>query len=590
MALEKDQSLVINLGEVVNTRLTAYSKTVTAIRAKQDADFSSQVTQEGLSNAQQASYWQAQLDKEKSSDYPDETRIQELQTNVDNQGELARYQKYQDKYNSDFDSYKSGKESIDQAISDIQDALSNSNLSQDHKDSLQSSLTTLTEQKFSNDQQIIQNNITLATNDQSVPVLNSILQDLQDKQMSAQAGGDSKVASDYGVQIQGVKSSIATVSANKAMSDMSLKVLNSGSNSVQKLSMLSDLVGSADSSNPVNIGGTIYPSAQAYWQAQQNSYISGNGSGIFKDFMGDLSTEINNKVTALTGASKNGALSVTDMLNVKNIFTTLSQQQNIQPYLPQLTALQTSTMSNIAITTANAILDEYDKNIGTEGVYKTALNNLDNLQQITGIDQTSNINKLQKAEATNTENVISKESATNDRQQNFSPAQIAALKENGVSDEDIGLMQLGKKAVPSTLKTSVETPAVKTDIPKPTDVPKNDSQTTTQPPVDLNAIQQQIATLQKQADALRIKQTTQPTQTSSQPTQNPVQPTQPVSQPIQPATTSQPTSTQQKTYTVVKGDTLSAIAQKFGTTVDALAASNKIADKNKIQIGQQLTY
>ena len=41
-----------------------------------------------------------------------------------------------------------------------------------------------------------------------------------------------------------------------------------------------------------------------------------------------------------------------------------------------------------------------------------------------------------------------------------------------------------------------------------------------------------------------------------------------------------------KTYTVVKGDTLSKIAKKYGTTVDTLVKLNGIQNKNLINIGQ----
>ena len=41
-------------------------------------------------------------------------------------------------------------------------------------------------------------------------------------------------------------------------------------------------------------------------------------------------------------------------------------------------------------------------------------------------------------------------------------------------------------------------------------------------------------------------------------------------------------------YTVKSGDTLSGIANKFGTTVEALVASNGIKNKNRIYVGQVL--
>lgn len=42
------------------------------------------------------------------------------------------------------------------------------------------------------------------------------------------------------------------------------------------------------------------------------------------------------------------------------------------------------------------------------------------------------------------------------------------------------------------------------------------------------------------------------------------------------------------TYKVKKGDTLSKIAEKYGTTVTRLASINQIANVNKISVGQVL--
>ncbi|MBP5495234.1 MAG: LysM peptidoglycan-binding domain-containing protein [Lachnospiraceae bacterium] len=43
-------------------------------------------------------------------------------------------------------------------------------------------------------------------------------------------------------------------------------------------------------------------------------------------------------------------------------------------------------------------------------------------------------------------------------------------------------------------------------------------------------------------------------------------------------------------YTVVAGDTLSAIAEKFGTTVDYLAQKNGIKNPDYIIVGQVIVY
>lgn len=55
------------------------------------------------------------------------------------------------------------------------------------------------------------------------------------------------------------------------------------------------------------------------------------------------------------------------------------------------------------------------------------------------------------------------------------------------------------------------------------------------------------------------------------------------------ATTPPPPAAGAQTYTVRPGDTLSAIAERYGTTVDALSQANGIANPNEIEVGQVLT-
>lgn len=54
------------------------------------------------------------------------------------------------------------------------------------------------------------------------------------------------------------------------------------------------------------------------------------------------------------------------------------------------------------------------------------------------------------------------------------------------------------------------------------------------------------------------------------------------------ATSQQTTTTTEQTYTVKSGDTLSEIAQKYGTTYQALAEKNNISNPNLIYVGQIL--
>lgn len=72
-------------------------------------------------------------------------------------------------------------------------------------------------------------------------------------------------------------------------------------------------------------------------------------------------------------------------------------------------------------------------------------------------------------------------------------------------------------------------------------------------------------------------------------TARPVGSTQPAtaSEPPSPVTSSQPASSG-GTYKIKSGDTLSAIAARFGTTVKVLVSLNHISDPSKIHVGQVL--
>jgi LysM repeat protein len=86
-----------------------------------------------------------------------------------------------------------------------------------------------------------------------------------------------------------------------------------------------------------------------------------------------------------------------------------------------------------------------------------------------------------------------------------------------------------------------------------------------------------------------VSPTTEPTSTpvpTASPTPDPTPvPATPVPTPD---STPAPTPAPQRTYVVAEGDTLAAIAERFGTSVGAVQAANGIDDPNEIVIGQVL--
>lgn len=88
-----------------------------------------------------------------------------------------------------------------------------------------------------------------------------------------------------------------------------------------------------------------------------------------------------------------------------------------------------------------------------------------------------------------------------------------------------------------------------------------------------------------------VRPSPSPTPTNSptpEPTPQPTPPPTPAPTPMPTVAATPAPPPAQTTYVVQQGDTLAAIAQRFGTTVAAIQAANGIADPNEIIVGQVL--
>jgi LysM repeat protein len=96
-----------------------------------------------------------------------------------------------------------------------------------------------------------------------------------------------------------------------------------------------------------------------------------------------------------------------------------------------------------------------------------------------------------------------------------------------------------------------------------------------------------VLTTPSAAPTARPRATGTPSPTPSPSPTATASPTPVVTPPPTPAPTPTPAPPQTR-YVVQSGDTLAAIAQRFGTTVEALQAANGIADPDDIRVGQVL--
>lgn len=574
MAVERIEQFTLDLSSLVNLNLTEFSKIQNAIMTKDEADFARKVSDEGLSYDDQLSYYQSKLSQQQDKTYPNQSYISSIKNQISNLKNLSRYQKYRDTYTTDYTAYKQGKLSLDNFINYVQQAISQeTNIN--NRNSMSDTLLQLQQQKVSDGNQMLNNQIALAENDKSVDSLNSIVASIQSKRMEAMTSGNADLVSNYDVMIQSANQQINSINAENKMNAMDFQILQQGSSSVQKLDMLNNVANSANKTAPVFINGVKYNSESDYWNIQKNNYLSGSGSGFFSNFLTEFSNEQKNQISVLAANSNNGAVPFSNLQSIVSNVNGVLNRADIQPYAAMANAIKTDILDTVAHVNSAAILDEYTR---IED-YQMAVNNLNNLQSLTGINQSSNITGLvQKA---GTENI----KQAQDIAAGYSGGKISPETAVSTSPENLAKIVSGEGAI---LKTKPIVPPIQT-------TPQTVQEQAT-------TVQTNLTDLQKQQTALKQYGLTNTNQLIKDSSGNyvPQKTTVAVSTPTPPLaptpTPSQPVNTSPvltKSHKVASGDTASKIAAQYKITVAELQKANPqyaqfVKNPNYIQAGWSL--
>lgn len=516
------------LGDSLDAFVTNLSNAFKTQLASRNADkelaFNTAVVEQGLSLEDQLSFRQDQL-KEVSDDPSERTR---LKTEITSLKERITQQDYKDDYLGKLTDYQTGASSIDSLIGWLTEQQANTT-DPTILDSIATSLSDANQKKFDLSKQILSDQTNYALNDKSDAVLSSQIAKVTTAKNKALIAGDDASAASYDLQIQALS---AAKTQNGIQNDIAqLGVLSStgGMTSIGLLDSLNTKISGSSTTGAITVGGVTYNSAKDFWTYKRDSYLSdSSGNGFFPS----LSTEIKNNLNVLS--SKN-TLDTSGISTQSNIFNTIAARPELANYQTQIAlykqnAIQTGT-DLLANTINNTFLQDYDVNkaVASLGTLKNLGGNVDDTltkvlvkNSTTKTDQVQGI--LQSAQQLmQADPTLTPEAAV--------AQALGAGAGTVISPKDTAGKTEGQIAT-DAVKTSVAGSG--TNDPRTTAVPPTTPGTT--PPVG-----------------------TPPTTPTPAPTTN--------------------------THTIVSGETLSGIAQKYGTTTQALAQLNGIADPNKIAAG-----
>lgn len=561
----------ISLASVVDSTILSVRAVRAVEQAKKESDFQ-QAVADGMSYAAQVDFRNKQLTDENASSFTDSKYVSTLTDSISSLKKLSRFQIYRAKYQVSLADLSSGKITAQQHLSMLQDQIGQT-LDPDLQEEIQGEITTATTAVKNYNDTILSNDIKRAQNDGSAGILNSTIQEVQDKKSIASLNGNQEEVSAYDNTLTVLKGQLGTVQIEDAMNSAQVTSITKGLGAFQKIDVLNSYIANADPSVPVTVGNKRYSSAQDFWSQLRDGYIAGSGTGVWGDMFSELSTYYQSTVNA--AVARDGYATTMTLDSIKNSLESVKNKPEFQPYLERIATLESNALAYGFQSTSKAIVER----AAFSGDFKTANDQLLTFEKKYGID--AEAPRLQLANELTTQALNQKVDPT------------AMLKETGLS--------------PDTFITPTTTPTANPLVPAPltpnTPASAGGGSHTVTSGDSLSKIAAQNNTTVAKLIELNPQYKAnpnliQPGQSVALPGSGGTTPsaiTPPVVTPVTPKVTV-PTSApapvaapaSSSGHVVVSGDTLSGIAAKNNTTVANLVALNPqyASNPNLIGVGQ----
>lgn len=450
MAYIKNKIYSYNIGNVIQNAVVATRNVKMAEQAKKESDFQLAIADGTMSYDAQLEYRKQQLIEEKDSPFPDPEYQKTIETSIANLGKLNRYQKYRTKYQTSLTDLASGKETAKQQLDMLNEQLMITT-DPDLQDEIRKEITQATADVKSYDDTVLSNEVKLAQNDGTIPLLEKAIKDVQDKRSVASLNGNEELVSAYDATISVLGQQINTTKTENALNSYQVKDLTKGTDAPQKLDYLNTQIAGADDTRPITIAGKNYSSAKDFWTQLHDGYLAGNGTGTgnFKSFFDELKNSYSDRIQA--AVLKDGHVSDDVMGGFQNELKSIEARSDMQPYLPSLQTLSSTVLGTAFQYTANTII----KNATVTDDYINAGTQLDAFAAKYGVSA-----EPYKA-------VLANAIASAGTKLGVDQAEIdAELKKANVADTSIKVPEV---KAPATVTTPSATPATNTPSNVPAD-------------------------------------------------------------------------------------------------------------------------
>lgn len=540
-AVERIKEFSLDLGDLVKMRLDGFADSRQRIQAEQEAKFQRIVSEQGMSYVDQLQYKKDILSREKDKAFVNIDYVESIKSDISNLRKLARYETIRKEYLENYTEYGTSKITIDSFISSIERQLENV-VDPDLRKELEGSLSEARIEKVNSQRQILENRVVLAKSDKSVELLDKTISEVLVAKNQAVTTGDDAYSTSLDIHLQSLRSQKQKINAETKRHDFDLQAISGASDSIGKLDMLDGAIQSADIANQFMVGGKTYSSEQEYWTFQRDSYLAGSGSGEFQNFFNDFDTETKDRLDTVSTTNRFGSVPISTIASVDQGYKDLLQREEFALYQGRIETKRLSALTYATDKTAAGIVEESD----LHGEFTKGNISLTALQNQFGIDLSNFVTDLKYKEL----NQPTRFNAL------MTAAEFKAAQKLGVAAEDLNPIDNPehKRLIDEEFSRIAETP-----LPEEGSILQNVEEKVIVPQLEEKK-EELVTKVAETKKAIEEKEKVAPT------------------------------PTEEGTYRIASGDTLSKIAARHGTSVSDLMASNtQIKDPNKIYAGQSLT-
>ncbi len=356
MAVERRQKdFVLDLGELVLGRVETFTELRKDAQFRLEAAFSQRVVDEDLNYEQQLAVRKEMVKIEKKRSFPDNKYIEALKKDIVEVRQLVKFQKVRTAYSDSWTDYKSGTISVDDYIITLDRQLSKVN-DDTLRVELQRELSNARIAKRTSENNILNNRVVFAKDDGSEDLLNTVLGELKTTRAIESARGNDERVSFLDTKIASINKQLRESEIGRANLDIEFDAVKGGSNAVQKLKMLNEQSTQSDDNTPITVNGTRFNSAQEYWSFRRGAYLSGDGSGVFADFFGEMTSQFEDRINSTANVNPFGRIPTIVIDNILNDYASLESLPFMQPFIERLMNNRNGVVNFAVKLSADAIL------------------------------------------------------------------------------------------------------------------------------------------------------------------------------------------------------------------------------------------